>query len=190
VVGHRGPLVGFIWALIMDRVIGATNRYLDAHALLWIKPVVASIWGSPLIHPVVVGFILFLLAVFGLVIHAYVESRDSRRANHFRVQPSDEQPDDPISRAIKLRDHTITLATELTTLLYRHGYPLEGTTDPDDSFESIPTDEGLRGEIGPETQERDAVVNKRVFPIRNVKRARHGRSNSKETWGAFGVGCL
>jgi len=142
-----GPLVGFIWALIMDRVIGATNRYLDAHALLWIKPVVASIWGSPLIHPVVVGFILFLLAVFGLVIHAYVESRDLPTSEPLQGATIGRQPDDPISRAIKLRDHTITLATELTTLLYRHGYPLEGTTDPDDSFESIPTDEGLRGEM-------------------------------------------
>lgn len=73
-----GPVVGFLWSLVMDRVIGATNRFIDAHVgLVSIKPVILSMWVSPWVRPITVGFLLFLLGIFVLVVHAYIETRPS-----------------------------------------------------------------------------------------------------------------
>src|SRR5258708_8936238 len=73
-----GPMLAFLWSLVMGRVVGGANRFIDAHVnLSSLKPLVLSLWGSQWVHPVTVGVGTFLLAVLGLVIHAYLETRRS-----------------------------------------------------------------------------------------------------------------
>jgi len=75
-----GPVCGFLWLLVMDRVISATNRYIDQHvSLASIRPAVLSLWGSPFIHPIMVGFAIFLAAILSLLGHAYIETRPKKR---------------------------------------------------------------------------------------------------------------
>jgi hypothetical protein len=81
-----GPIVGFGWDLIMHRVLYSTNKYIDDHvSLAFLKPAMMSLVGSPLIGPVFVGFLVFLLAVFGLVVLAYYETRH-RSSRALRAQ--------------------------------------------------------------------------------------------------------
>jgi hypothetical protein len=84
-----GPVSGFVWALIMDRVIGRTNRYIDEHvSLASIKPVFLYVWSSPLLHPVVVGIGVFLLTILVLVVHAYIETRKPQKKPIIELIPS------------------------------------------------------------------------------------------------------
>ena len=65
----------------MHRVLASTNKYIDDHvSLAFLKPAIVSLARSPLIEPVFVGLITFLLAVFGLIVHAYYETRSKSKS--------------------------------------------------------------------------------------------------------------
>jgi len=71
-----GPVVGFGWDLAKHRVLASTNEYIDDHVrLAFLKSASTRVDQSPLIAPVFVGLLAFLLAVFGLIVHAYYETR-------------------------------------------------------------------------------------------------------------------
>jgi hypothetical protein len=80
------PLVGypliFLGELMKDRVIGGTNRFIDAHAsLAWFRPVIL-VWQRGTIATVFyLGSGFAILVVLGLVIHAYAETRPPKRTS-------------------------------------------------------------------------------------------------------------
>jgi len=67
--------VHFVWELVKDRVISGTNRYLDENFEGHMRALLASILSSPWVLPVTIA----VLVIAGIGIHAYWDSRRSRR---------------------------------------------------------------------------------------------------------------
>jgi len=74
-----GIPVTFIWELGKDRVLTATNHFIDAHANLdWLKPLALLLQNHGFVPAVLLAFTFAFLVLLGLVVHAYFETRPSK----------------------------------------------------------------------------------------------------------------
>jgi hypothetical protein len=65
------PALAFLWLLIQGRVVGAANKYIDAHISI------ANITGyaSYPVRFLVTAFVFASILIMGLICHAYIETR-------------------------------------------------------------------------------------------------------------------
>src|SRR5260370_4628176 len=76
-----GVPIEFIWELVKQRVLGATNNFIDAHASFeWLLPI-TLFFQNRLLSGLIIVVAFAVLVVLVLVFHAYLETRPSKHAD-------------------------------------------------------------------------------------------------------------
>jgi hypothetical protein len=121
-----GVPLAFIWELVKDRVLTATNNFIDSHANLdWLKPLALLLQNRGFVPALLLTLTFALLIILGLIVHAYFETRPKRGITG-EIQQAYAEPNFGTIRdlpdfdcAVVIKAHVVNASNAVTIKNYR-----------------------------------------------------------------------
>jgi hypothetical protein len=156
-----GIPLAFLYRLTEERILAATNKFIDEHvSLSSLKPTIIAFWSSPFLHPIAIAAEWLFAGIFIILAHAYWTTRS------IKTKP----PDIPPSQSLLERTRRIIRelgqfvdANEGNATAIHFGYDAKFRSRIDGIFSELAAEDIF------DILEGDWTINPKTQTVRNIR---------------------